>query len=965
MFNPLFFQRKNSVLSGFFVFVCITGLAFGDLEEACEVMYHGDVADLNDSTVIVPEDVVALSSKVVVNTPTEVVEMLGGTPSIFFIIDHSGSMFMQNNNQDRWGERFKVAFALVDSIYNLFDSAEVGVAVFREYLYFDPTDESRFATTPKQSFNGYLPFFQLNSSYSPDGKMGYEIVKQYLDSDTITETNPFTGQTWEYVDLKYRPSNYDQFDQSTNITAGFHAAQHAFESAKYPKNRRFIIFLSDGEATAPFGSENQYITDVQTATPTTFTVFFTQNNTPPQDLVNMTDNIKTNGYSASNEKSDLWTINVGPENLMDFLITNVLNVITSVIVSQPVNITIAGASVSDFNGGMFTFDDHFPLLGETTPFAFEINYKIAKDSIVDLGNGQWDTIVVQSDSTTDGLFNIKIVDGSSLPDSGFYPNKFTMECWERGLSFYNGNNEIFSANETMNDLKVRFDWEPGEAEYAYTNATVELFTVAGNNQDKETLKLDQNGDHFIKGFKQEILNPNENPTPNDGVIQHYADDNLIAVFRNNETPKLPLDTICDTLPFRLGGFIRPRRAYYYDRKFEDGSTGADGYIDSIFIRVETDIDNGLTEAHLKEIMDKKLLTLPEFRDFTIKGYALRSDGFELEVEESKNHEPVTYIRNDDSIVVSELILKVGGWLQAATIPIYDKVAPIIVRKVISYGGENKWTPLLIDFQTDTRDTLIVLFSEPVREVTHDIPFHFLDYQNNKQYTATVNDEKYKNDNQITFSVTKINDGVEKISTGDSIWIYETDRVGDISLDENGDTTSNFQKQSKNRRRVINTVQKLVPFDLTPISISPLDITDINNEEAIVPDEIIILFDENDLNNLHLQQNKDGKYIGMIIQIIPDVDDIKSLPYLELEGTLSIFDALGNQVIRNKPMKFNQKNKTLNYIWNGRNNNDRSVGMGAYLAMSYITKWPLGKSENSRGNQPSEKTIKRFFLGIKQ
>ncbi len=53
-------------------------------EDACEIRYHGDICDLNDSTVAVPEEVVALSSKVAVNPPTNVVQMSAGAPSIFF-----------------------------------------------------------------------------------------------------------------------------------------------------------------------------------------------------------------------------------------------------------------------------------------------------------------------------------------------------------------------------------------------------------------------------------------------------------------------------------------------------------------------------------------------------------------------------------------------------------------------------------------------------------------------------------------------------------------------------------------------------------------------------------------------------------------------------------------------------------------------------------------------------------------
>ena len=248
--------------------------------------------------------------------------------SILFLIDHSGSMSIGsggNGGMDQWGERFKVPYALVDSISNIFDSAEVAVVVFRRYLYYDPVDNSRFAQCPQQDTGAYLPFFRLDSSYAPDGKFGHEIVKEFLDYDTVT-----SGLN-TYVDLKYMPTNLAQNLASTNITAGFHAAKYAFKSARFPKNCQFIIFFSDGVANYPGGEgspeANQYLEDVKADIPTTFTVFFIDGPDPPQDLVDMTGNIKANGYSIVNDSSALWTIDLGQQTLMDFILDNIITII--------------------------------------------------------------------------------------------------------------------------------------------------------------------------------------------------------------------------------------------------------------------------------------------------------------------------------------------------------------------------------------------------------------------------------------------------------------------------------------------------------------------------------------------------------------------------------------------------------------------------------------------------------------
>ena len=97
-------------------------------------------------------------------------------------------------------------------------------------------------------------------------------------------------------------------------------------------------------------------------------------------------------------------------------------------------------------------------------------------------------------------------------------------------------------------------------------------------------------------------------------------------------------------------------------------------------------------------------------------------GFAFNVIESKDHAPVTYIRTDDSISIDNM----PGLLQENTIPIFDKIGPLIVYKKIIVANENKRSPLIIDNLSDTiPDTLVVTFSEPVYKVNHAAPFHFL------------------------------------------------------------------------------------------------------------------------------------------------------------------------------------------------------------------------------------------------
>jgi len=778
--------------------------------------------------------------------------------------------------------------------------------------------------------------------------MGYDIVKEYLDYDTVS------SGSYEYVDLKYRPSNININSGSTNITAGFQAAKDAFKTARYPKKQQFIIFFSDGVATYPGqqGSPeaNQYIEDVKADIPTTFTIYFTQDPNPPQDLVDMTDNIKVNNYSIMNKNSALWAIDLGQQTLMTFLVENVLTIITGTIVSNPIDITIDGATVSNYDtiGGVFNFNSLFPLTGELTEFEYDINYKIAKQVIVwDTANQEWDTTIVQSDSSTEGSFEIQVVDGADLPDSGYFPDKFTMDCWERELKFFNGNTEIFVANETMNNLEVRFMYDSGDAGYKYSNVLVDLTTTEGNAQDKETVTLSENGPYFFREFPQAILADNQNPTQGDGIVQHYAFDSLIATFRNKENPELPLDTLRYGIPFRLNGYIQSQAAYYYDRT-------ADGYVDSIVVKITTDLDDGLTDEHLKEIMDSGLITLPVFRGFTIESYRLVQDGFALLVTENTGHEQVTYIRDDDSIKVSSKILSVGGWVEATTIAIYDKVAPILMRRSKGFQGTNYLTPLLVDFQDTVADTLFIDFSEPVKNISDNVPFYFLNVDSNVEFTANL-DLVEITTTSAKFTVNMINGTkIKSFHTGDSVWIFDDDRVADICEDESGNVANNYQNNLDNIKRLLTVTFIAIDLNLNPITISPINLNDINNDSSIIiiPDELVQIFQDSGMIDIwNLVTNDNGDPIGMVIQIIPDFGDkdTNSFEKMVLEGDISIFDAVGNMIVDREPMLFindpslKKLYKTLNFAWSAKNTLGRFVGSGSYLAVADIKKWPMGKS----------------------
>ena len=918
-----------------------------EMKRVCDLHYNGDPSDLNDSTIRVPEEVVAVSAEVKVDMPTDTSVYIGGTPSILFIIDHSGSMCYDyggndpDNPQDQWGQRFVVTYDLIDTLRRMYPASEIGIVVFRQHMFFDPVDDPLFVQHPQYPTGAYIPFFKLDSSYaSAGGRTGAQILQGFMETDTLLGDNTpwgYTSPGYRYLSLKYWPTNYASNLVATNINVGFDVAKLVFQDALYPPERQFIIFFSDGLATESNGPHGAFDEDYYVngdSVPTTFTIFFTKQGVVPPDIQTMTTNIQNNGYSTTNPKSNAWDVNIGQEDLKQFIIDTIMTIISTEVIGSPITITVNGTTVSNYDtvNNQFTFDSHFPLTGWQTDFDFKIAYTIVKDSI--LPNG--DTIPVMSDSTNEGSFSV-VVDPTVTVPPDWYPSEFELICWEREIVFFYNSAQIFEVTEIMDPVELRFNFIPGDKGYDYTKVAIELTNKTGTGLDKETYTLSKNGTTFSGTFPRAVIPNNASPTVGDGVLQHYSVDTIVATFRNDENPRLPLDTLQEEIPCRLSGSINVVSAEYWD-------LDADGYVDSIYVAATTDLSGGLTDAHVAEIVDSAL-SLPAFRGFTVNGSGVSSGGFHINVSEDKAHDPVTYVTSDDVLTVTQDILSIGGWVEGVIVPIIDKVAPII-------HWESK-SAYLTDYLIDSiADTLGVKFSEPVKNVTHAEPFYFLRPDGNLIYQATLNSVSQPQPDSIVFEVSDVT-GVTYMEGGDSLWIHETDRVCDV-LD-------NYQNNYNNIKRELYVERILIPYELIPNAITPFNLSDINNNNFIIPDNIIdILNNQGILDDLNISQNNNGDYIGMLIVVVPDNTEFL-LEDFKLEGHIMIFDAVGNAVRQKSRMGWDEEYKGLVWIWNVKNEKGRTVGSAMYLCIIEIEE--VTKSLGYENGGP--KQVKRIFVGVKE
>ncbi len=917
MFNPYYTRVLTLGKYAALVVMCFNFIAgsFVSAEEVCKFGYTGQPENLHLSTISVPHEIVAMSEYVHVGTPIFVNEQVVYTPSIFFIIDNSTSMSGNGmTGMDVWGNRFKVTRDLIDTLKIKFPGVEVGIAAFRTYLFFDPTDSDYFVQCPQQSTGAYLPLFKLNTKFPPDNKFGWEILQGFLEIDTVNN---------DHVDLKYEPSNIFDNLSGTNINSGFDAAKHAFLSSKYPKGCHYIIFLSDGEANQPMmGNPDAYVagTDV----PTTFTVYFSSNGTAPQSIQNMTENIKTNGYSSSNPGSNLWAFeNTEYEVLMKFLMDNVISVITQEQISYPVDLSVNGIDpVDEWDSTGFNFSELFPLTGDTTEFVMNIDYHVFMDSITDNG----DTIVIEKDTSSHVEFNVAFDKNASLSDD------YTVECWDRTLAFYYNGNQVSLVDETMGTLEIRFTEKEVDVLYGYEDVSVEITHTEGNDKDKETLKLSYKGSYFTGTFLRKIAGPNQG----DGFLQHSEEDSIVAILRNQ---KLPLDTLRVTVPFILSGTVTLRNGIYFDNN-------AEGFVDSVFIELYgTKIEDNIDEL-------VEIIKLPEHRKFTVMDYSYVSDGIALKVREGAD-KPQTYVTDKDILEVTDtLLLKNGGYLLPTSNPIriIDSIAPIIMDAslidsvvIINNGQQDSLTEL-------GRDELTVIFSENVEKITKEKPFIYYSNDAQKTFEAKLKVLSQKDEKGV-FHVRELY-GVESVKDGDSI------RIQWALSDNVYDANKNYQENPENIRRPIDVIKVTViqkgPYELV------LQGTLFDPDIAItLPDEFL---NNNEIKEMLLsfKTNNDGEHEGiMVITLTPDIMD--NIPDNErYSGLITLYDAVGNEVIARRKMAYLKDSKKLVYLWDGRNKNDRRVGPGAYLALVAITWYPDGFE-----NDPGKKEIKRLIIGVKE
>lgn len=410
-------------------------------------------------------------------------------------------------------------------------------------------------------------------------------------------------------------------------------------------------------------------------------------------------------------------------------------------------------------------------------------------------------------------------------------------------------------------------------ETAMTTVTVQVTHTNGPIQDIVSIPLTNANSQWSGPFSRSV----GVPITGDRILQHLENDSIILIYRN---PQNALDTLRKAYPFSISKILSFPSSYYYDNN-------ADGYVDSIFIAV----NGAVTSEDLNSL--KNLIHLPVYRNFRVDSLKIVDGGLAYYVKDGSS-EIKTNVTSSDIIIIDNATLPNGGIVTANIINIQDKVAPVLIsgRLLSSAVG----------------DSLQVVFSEPINVFISKSPILFSLPDGTIYHVELEAGGSLTRETQYTSKVTSVQAG-HAIASNHFIWINSIAGINDKS--------GNIQSNPKNRKVPLTVLE--TPYDIVPKIINnPFKPNDEIPEVVRKAYEAIGI-----IPPLH----------GMVIVVEPQE---KILRNINLQGKLSVFDVVKNQIMKDIPGVFDKQTQKLYFIWEGKNSNGRKVGTGTYTAVINIS-----------------------------
>ncbi len=499
--------------------------------QICNLVFDQCPGNFTSGTITVPQNVIWLDP--VVPVCAENVQVVTGTtsppPSIMFVIDNSGSMGKKlGDGTDPQAQRFKVTTALMDSIYKVAPATEIGLAIFSRRLAFEDRDNPFFQRAfpnDTSQHDAYAPLTKLNHVFA-NGRTGLDTMQALL-STTPNSNGDLIYNTKNPASRVNKGLKPDNVRDGTDITLGFQAALQAMSVATAPKESQFIIFLSDGDPGGQDDSRTAVGDDFMKGikTPTTYTVFFTNGGNVPTKIATMTENIKANGYSATNPQSANFGIDTRAEQLLPLLQSSVLNPIFANTPGKPVSavMSVTGGAQYTSTGvdaKNFTFANRVPLSADQTEVKLSYTY-----TYTDSG--------VTKQKVVPYTLSIKRSAAGTALTTGL-----SSACQDQGaITLFNKGTQINLVTADHDILDVHLTLANGE-----TCNACKVEVKPSKSPDRENVALAPSTGFQLGSFGRET----STLVKADGKLQHLPTDSIVITYIN---PDNPLDIVRKAFPY--------------------------------------------------------------------------------------------------------------------------------------------------------------------------------------------------------------------------------------------------------------------------------------------------------------------------------------------------------------------------------------------------------------------------------
>lgn len=446
---------------------------------------------------------------------------------------------------------------------------------------------------------------------------------------------------------------------------------------------------------------------------------------------------------------------------------------------------------------------------------------------------------------------------------------------------------------------------------------VKYIRVNGSSQtSKKALKQDDKSTVYLFTFSSGTIKDGDdvNLVTNTGIVD--------TIFDGDKKRNPPADNNKEAKVETLAGKYRVVSGGYYDRN-------ADGIMDEVRMTFskeveKDDLDDMDFTIHwpksgsgtekitfdgkdLKTTGDKKVMFYTVEKKYSPREFTTSIDKA-IHKAEVKQPDP----KNDGKSVTT-----------AFTDAMEDKMAPVV--KVASY----------LDYAVpdgDKMDRLTVQFSEEVKDQYSNEPFDLT--TGSKTYSVEL-DNKQHGGNSVAFTVDE-EKNKDLPEEGDSLWIDVKGKITDIA--------GNEQQNSKNIRAKINFTY-IYSFSVIAYP------NGIKGEKSSI---------EKAAKYYNTDKVTSDKDIVILVKPHGIVKNPESFTM-----RLTVFDAVGNVVLRDIPMKYNKldtdkKRQAWSFVWEKRmNSGSRIAGAGSYLSVVHI--------ETKGGSREEAKTYEPVYtmIGIAQ